>query len=412
MPKPKIWLLTEVFFPDIEIASGNIMTEIALELAKIYEVHVICGPKDYDLGDGKFNEKDDEVVNTVTIHRIKLFNLNKNRALTRVLRLIGISIGMFFIAIRKIRKFDQVLMLSNPPFITLFMAILRRFRKFQFYILMHDVFPENLVPGGYFSDNNPIYRCLLKVFVICRSKADKIIVLGRDMKSLIIKNTTKKFKGEVVIIPNWADNNAIYPHIEFNDFLINKLNLKDKIIIEFAGNHGILQNLNKLFILLKEVKNDSLAFVFAGGGSMKRKLRDYVRLNEVGNIYFLPSFPRDELNKYLNGCSIGLVSLSDDICGVGVPSKSYNIFSAGKPILFLGNRNSEIARMVCETKTGWVFEYKDSQLLIEFLNNLSLKDSDGIEQLGKEARKIVCEEYNKDVILAKYVDLFNSRDLF
>jgi len=50
MVKERVWLVSEVFFPDTDIASANIATEIALKLKEHFEVHVICGPENYARG--------------------------------------------------------------------------------------------------------------------------------------------------------------------------------------------------------------------------------------------------------------------------------------------------------------------------------------------------------------------------
>lgn len=49
---------------------------------------------------------------------------------------------------------------------------------------------------------------------------------------------------------------------------------------------------------------------------------------------------RSQQNDFLNACDIGIVTLNDGMYGLGVPSKSYNIWAAGKPILYIGDDNS------------------------------------------------------------------------
>ena len=39
-------MVSEVFYPDTDIAAANIATEIALKFEEVFfEVHVICGPQ-------------------------------------------------------------------------------------------------------------------------------------------------------------------------------------------------------------------------------------------------------------------------------------------------------------------------------------------------------------------------------
>ena len=62
MSKKKIWLVSEVFYPDTDIATANIATEIALKFGEEFEVHVICGPKDYE----RKNKRTDDDLATIT----------------------------------------------------------------------------------------------------------------------------------------------------------------------------------------------------------------------------------------------------------------------------------------------------------------------------------------------------------
>ena len=246
--KQKLWLISEVFYPDIEIATGNIATEIAMTFAKEFEVHVICGPKDYEISSSKF--ADDNIERTLYFHRVNKFNFNKNKSFARIVRIFCISFSMFFIGF-KIKKDDKVFVISNPAFITPFFSILKFFRGFTFTLLMHDVFPENLVPGGYLNSRNLIYKATLRIFRMSRRAADKIIVLGRDMKSLVCEGLLENRWDDVVIIPNWADIENVYP-------LANQAHLQGnedrRIVIQFAGNHGVLQNLMEFLKIIKERK--------------------------------------------------------------------------------------------------------------------------------------------------------------
>ena len=53
--------------------------------------------------------------------------------------------------------------------------------------------------------------------------------------------------------------------------------------------------------------------------------------------------PRDQQPSFLNGCDIGLSALVAGITGISVPSRSYNILCAGKPILAVGEPQGEVS---------------------------------------------------------------------
>lgn len=398
MKKNKIWIVSEVFYPDTDIATANIATEIALKFRERFEVHVICGPKDYE----RVSSNTRDNLEGIVIHRWNYFNLDKNHSIKRLIRVIGLSFGLFFKSFA-IKKEDKVFVISNPAFITPLYALLKKIKRFNYYLLMHDVFPENLIAGGYISSKNIVYRIMRRFFIRSRNVADKIIVIGRDMRNLLLEHFPQSRKDDIVIIPNWADTETVYPIKTDNSN--PAVEPGQKITILFAGNHGILQNLLDFIKLTTRVNNPQLRYVFAGGGATKKDLERYVSENGIQNITFLPPFPRKDINKTLNACDIGLVSLSDQLYGVGVPSKSYNILAAGKPILFVGNTETEIPRFITESKVGWAFSYSDPEKLVAFLNQLQAGSIPYLRALGEKGRAVVGTSYSKENILEQLLHL-------
>lgn len=68
-------------------------------------------------------------------------------------------------------------------------------------------------------------------------RIDRLIVLGRDMKA-VMQDKISSFSGnsEIAIIENWADIDGIQPR-PFPD---------GKIVLEYAGNIGRVQGLNRV----------------------------------------------------------------------------------------------------------------------------------------------------------------------
>ena len=100
-----------------------------------------------------------------------------------------------------------------------------------------------------------------------------------------------------------------------------------------------------------------------------------------------------------------MVCLKDKMFGLGVPSKSYNVMAAGKPILFIGPKNSEIYNMVKDNEIGFSFDWSQREEIISFFNNLQKKDIEKFNELGKKARHLLETKYDKEIILDKYLEV-------
>ena len=107
------------------------------------------------------------------------------------------------------------------------MARLKKKKGFELNILVHDVFPENTRPAGL---KLPMYSLFKYIYDKAYTKADQLIVLGRDMANVLEQKVGKWENPKVTIIENWADIGNIKPQ-PFPE---------GKIILEYAGNIGLI----------------------------------------------------------------------------------------------------------------------------------------------------------------------------
>jgi hypothetical protein len=392
--KTKVWIITEMFYPE-QVSTANIMTCIADKISKQADVHVICSS-------GQYSNiiADTEKQFDFKIHRIKTPSFSKNNLAGRLIRLVVLSLKMFLKGLYNIKKEDKVFIVTNPAFIIPLFSIVKLVKRNELTILVHDVFPENAVAAGIINSNSVKYRLLLKIFNWGYNKADKLVVLGRDM--LEIFKTKTNLNQPVHVIQNWADIDLIKAEDFSTNPLISEHGLKEKIVFAFAGNLGRVQGLEELFVLIGKVTNPIVHFIFIGDGAITGNLKKYVAHNKIQTVTFVDSMPRSKQNIFLNACHVGLVTLNDNFYGLGVPSKSYNIMAAGKPILFLGNKESEIATIIRENDCGYVFDIDDKNKLLNFFNNLNFADVDTISKKGLKSRALAETSYSRDIILEKF----------
>ncbi|MEK5760781.1 glycosyltransferase WbuB, partial [Acinetobacter variabilis] len=73
---------------------------------------------------------------------------DKNNLFKRLLGQLQQTFGFFKILLKNLVKDKVVVSGTNPLFLLVLLAFLRVFIPFKWYLLVHDVFPENLVPAG------------------------------------------------------------------------------------------------------------------------------------------------------------------------------------------------------------------------------------------------------------------------
>lgn len=393
----KVWIISELFYPE-EISTGYVMTRIAEKISEdVEEVNIICGPSNYE---SSVFEATRKITEKIVIHRISVPNLNKNNLVLRILKMSFLTTKIVFKAVRSIRKNDKVILVTNPPSLLLFISILKKLIGFEYVVIVHDVFPENVIPAGILNSRSLIYKLLLRVFSLAYNVSDKLIAVGNDMSDLLSNKISNKEK--IKVIQNWADSDEIFPIKNFNKNEYYNLELSDKIVLQFAGNIGRVQGLDSFIGLFKEISNPNLALIIIGEGALKESLMNVQKCQTIENIYFLEAKPRNEQLKFLNACDIGLITLCNGMYGLGVPSKTYNILAAGKPILFVGDRNAEISLYVNNHNVGWAFSWDRKDEILAFLNGLNIDKIDEIIKRGRNARELVEECFTEEIILNKY----------
>jgi glycosyltransferase involved in cell wall biosynthesis len=405
----KIWIISEYFYP-VMTSTGFYMTEIAKHFkAYGFNVNIICA-NSYYKSVKKSSLIKCENWNGIHIERLLVAPYNSKKLLIRLFMQILISFRMFLKMIRCINSHDYVFVVTNPAFILIFMGFLRWMKGIKYSVIVHDIFPENLATIGSMSKKSIIYKFALQIFNFGYSNARDLIALGRDMIDVLQKKTSGR-DIRYHLIPNWSDVEDVNPSAKSINSYIKKYRINKPLILQFAGNLGRAQNIDLILKIAEEVNNPDLVFVFIGCGVKEVDIKKHIRESKRKNVNFWGYIDRNMQNEFLNACDISIVTLQDGMYGLGVPSKSYNIMAAGKPILYIGDENSEISLMVKENDIGWSFNGKEPIKIIEFLTTIK-DDPFVIRKKGIRARALAEKEYSKKVILDKYIKIldYNSQN--
>ncbi len=144
-----------------------------------------------------------------------------------------------------------------------------------------------------------------------------------------------------------------------------------------------------------------------GAGVKKKILEKAIKAKNLDNITLLESRPRSDQGVFLNGCDVGIVSLVDQMCGVSMPSRTYNILAVGKPILALCDPFSEVAMVVQEDNSGWVVKPSDLESLLNTIVSIS-KTGPGLKKIGENARHSAVEKYSLHTAIERYAEVVSD----
>ena len=123
-------------------------------------------------------------------------------------------------------------------------------------------------------------------------------------------------------------------------------------------------------------------FVFIGGGAQLAR----VKAEAPANVEFRPYAPRERLAESLSSVDAHLVSLQPSLEGLIVPSKFYGVLAVGRPAIFIGARDGEVARIIEQCRCGVVVEPGDADGLVRAIQSLE-------PEMGARGRALYLERF-------------------
>lgn len=396
--KKRLWVVSELYYPE-ETSTGYYLTRIAEGLTNKFDVSVICGqPNYYSRG---VSAPKHELRNSVQVFRVFGTRLDKNVIPFRLLNMLTLNASALLTGLLRFRSGDRVLVVTTPPLMPFAAGFAALSRGATFTLLIHDNYPEILFAVGKAKKGSLFSRVLNFFNRTLYKYAAKIIVVGRDMRELI---ATKAADLDIpfVVIPNWAEVETVSPQPRAENKLLSDLGLSEKFVFLYAGNMGHPNDLETIISCAEKLKDtDHIHFIFLGSGVKEGWLRAVVNERELTNVTILKPQPRSEQIVFLNACDVALVSLVKNMRGVSMPSRTYNILAAGKPILALTDSGSEIAQVIEEEQAGWVVPPNEPERLL-----LAIKEAytrcDNLDEMGRNARNAAINKYSLSAAIEKY----------
>lgn len=389
----KLFLITE-FHSSSQNSTGYL-------IEKLY--HALLSQK--DLETILITKKDENVASEPNAIYVQQGLYKKSSLINRLWHEASLNSKFLIKSLQNIGKNDVVVTGTNPTFLLFIIFALKKHIKFDWILLVHDVFPENLVASGILSEKGLAYKLSKIIFDRIYASPDSVITIGKDMQFLINR---KAKRSDAEVVPNWIDADDITIQARKNNPLLRELGLEDsnKVIFNFFGNIGRVQGLDRLIEAINQMKaSDNSQFVFIGEGAYVDKLKKLISQSNKSNIVYYGKLDQNRKSIGLNACDIAIVTLADGMLGLGVPSKAYYSMAADKPLFCIMDKESEIYTMVENHNIGWVVEQDDTKELAEKLDQ-AVKDFRNINL--NSSREILIEKYSDKVSINKLIKIIRS----
>lgn len=316
----------------------------------------------------------------------KIIEYQRNSFFQRILTWGVASLQMFFKVLFRYRK-SKIIAFSNPPFSVFIPWLL----KCEYDVVIYDIYPDVLVHMGYVNEDNWLVKIWAKLNKRAFDSAARVITLSDGMKEVLSSYTSPE---KIEVIPNWSFNSNL-PTVEKTDnIILKKLEVSDKFIISYSGNFGVTHPLEALVELAAQLAPEKFHVILAGDGARKPIIERALEKWQPVNFSLLPWQPADQLHHVLSMGNLGVVTLDDTAANISVPSKTYDLLSAGTPILGLCSPSSALSLLINKHECGQSFSFKEIDALIDFINKCAT-DDEFLMNLSQNAL-IASKEYTSD----------------
>ncbi len=371
----RIVFINQFFWPD-GAATSQYLTDLTRFLAaQGHEVEVICGDSSYaQLG---ASEEEPPAV----VHRIACSRFAGGLP-SRLFSYASFFFGAIWRGLR-VPAADVVVTLTTPPMLPVIGGVIKRVRGGKHFIWEMDLFPEALVDVGLMKQSSYLVRLLGYIADWARLQSDGVIALGDCMRRRLLDRGIPE--SQIHVAENWADGSKIFPL---------PVQRTGSLRVLYSGNLGRTHDIDTIIYAMERLKGDpQFHFHFRGGGARRKELADSCHKRGIANISFDSYCRRDEMLDNLASGDIGLVTQREACLGTVVPSKVYGLLAAGRPILYIGPRQSTPAEIIRRFGCGWQVNCGNGQAVFELLKDLGLRRHE-IAAAGARARMAFLDHYD------------------
>ena len=399
----RVLLINQTFYPDIAATAQHAHDLARFLVAEGHEVTAIASRSIY--GEKGAALPREETVDGIRVVRVGKSIFGKSSIAAR-----AIDFGLFYLlAFWKsmiMRRQDVVICLTTPPFVALIGWVLRCVRGTRYVYWVMDLYPDVAVACGVMRGTSPVTWLLERLNRFCMTHADQSVVLGRCMAARVAEKGVPAER--LALINVWSDPNEIKPIDPATNSYRREWNVGDRLLVMYSGNFGIEHDVVTIARGVEALRNDpNVMFAFVGGGKRKDELIHLLKARGLSNFVEAPYQPRERINELLGAADIHLASLLSSATGIMVPSKFYGVLAAGRPILYIGEKSGEVARVIDEEQCGFVFAPGDVSGLSVALRTLAV-DRNLAAQMGDRARRVVVEKTSAAIAMRKWLVLLEQ----
>jgi colanic acid biosynthesis glycosyl transferase WcaI len=401
-------LLLNLYYPPDTSATSKMAQTVVGALSVAHEVTVVCGRPSYEPTERRAWRlwQTERVTSSggggVKIIRVGSTDYARAQMKRRVLNYLT------YVALSVPRAAfvpcDVVVGMTDPPFEGIVAAFVALVKGKPFVYNIRDLYPDMAV-GGSIIRAGLLARAWDALHRWALRRAARVVVLGEDMRARIIAKGVKAERIGVVRDGAEICEAGCEPAVDSE--VVRAVRGDFKFVLVHAGNLGFYGAWETLIDAARKLSHEGIGLVFVGDGAQRRQIEGAA--SDCRNVRFLPFFPASKIASVLAAADAHIVTIKRGLEGVIVPSKMYGILAAGKPILAVAPRETDVAAIGERRGFAIWADPDDASQVAGAVREIS-RSSEKLRRMG-EAARAAASDYDRVNELRKFVGIIEEARL-
>jgi colanic acid biosynthesis glycosyl transferase WcaI len=394
-------LLLNLYYPPDTSATAKMVQTVVDTVCMHHRVTVLCGRPSYDPTERRpWRPYQTENVDLVRIVRAGSTAFPRFKMKKRLLNYM--SYVAFAVPRALFLNCDVVLAMTDPPFLGIVGAFVALLKRKPYVYNIRDLYPDMAV-GGNIVRAGLLARVWERLHRWALRRAERVIVLGEDMRARIIEKGVEPSR--VVVIRDGAEIlPPEKPLATADQQVIRAIRGAFSFVLLHAGNLGFYGAWNTLVTAARKLSHEGVGLVFVGSGAQQSAVE--AAAAGADNIRFFDYFPSKKIPSVLAAADAHIVTIKRGLEGVVVPSKMYGILAAGKPIVAVAPKETDVVSLGIKQGFAVAADPDKPAELVAVVRGL-MADAKKLQSMGQAARA-AAPAYDRNQELQKYLGLFHE----
>jgi len=397
-----------LYYPPDTSATAKMAQSVVDALAAAHEVTVVCGRPSYEPTERRAwrlwqaETPSRSLEHGVKIIRVGSTDYSRTQMKQRVLNYLS------YVALSVPRAAfvpcDVVVGMTDPPFEGIVAAFVALLKGKPFVYNIRDMYPDMAV-GGSIVEAGLLTRVWERLHRWALRRATRVVVLGEDMRARIVAKGVRPER--IAVVRDGAEICKAGAEPAVDPEVVRAIRGDFRFVLLHAGNLGFYGAWGTLVDTAQKLADEGVGLVFVGDGAQRAQIETAAAGDK--NVRFLPFFPATKIASVLAAADAHVVTIKRGLEGVIVPSKMYGILAAGKPILAVAPRESDVVKIGEERGFAISADPDDASEVADAVRQI-FRDAERLRKMGEAARG-AANDYDKVDELRKFVRIVEEARL-